>query len=155
VCENAFSFWIRVARWGIFNPKIQTWVNFGGSCIGRCWYILCPFVIFYGHIAHLVYFLVSWYAFPILVSCSKKNLATLFWIECDSKVNVLRKQVSKESVQYKYVFTHATLDLLFTWVCTDFYRFSAECFQLSEICRYIGFPVYLCTLFLNSAMLAE
>jgi hypothetical protein len=37
-------------------------------------YILRPFAIFYGH---LVYFLVIWYIFPILVSCSKKNLATL------------------------------------------------------------------------------
>jgi hypothetical protein len=25
----------RVARWHIFNP---IWVNFGGSCNGRCWY---------------------------------------------------------------------------------------------------------------------
>jgi hypothetical protein len=30
----------------IFRPKIAIWVNFGGSCNGRCWYILwkfCPF----------------------------------------------------------------------------------------------------------------
>jgi hypothetical protein len=30
----------RVARWFVFKPKIQIWVNFGGSAIGRCWYIL-------------------------------------------------------------------------------------------------------------------
>jgi hypothetical protein len=43
---------------GFFKPKIQIWVNFGGSCTGRCWYILCmdtwsilrPFVILYGHL---------------------------------------------------------------------------------------------------------
>jgi hypothetical protein len=33
----------RVARWYIFKPKIQIRVNFGGSCRGRCWYILLPF----------------------------------------------------------------------------------------------------------------
>jgi hypothetical protein len=45
------------------------------------WYILCPFGIFY---AHLVYFMPIWYIlwsfgtfFPVLVSCTKKNLATL------------------------------------------------------------------------------
>jgi hypothetical protein len=26
----------RVARWFVFKPKIQIWVNFGGSCKGRC-----------------------------------------------------------------------------------------------------------------------
>jgi hypothetical protein len=25
----------RVARWFVFKPKIQIWVNFGGSCNGR------------------------------------------------------------------------------------------------------------------------
>jgi hypothetical protein len=30
----------RVARWNIFKPKIPMWVNFGGSCNGRFWYIL-------------------------------------------------------------------------------------------------------------------
>jgi hypothetical protein len=32
------------------------------------WYVLRPFGIFY----------VFWYIFPVLVCCSKKNLATLF-----------------------------------------------------------------------------
>jgi hypothetical protein len=48
----------RVAGWCIFKPKIQIWVNFGGSWNKRCWYILCPFGIFYGH---LPYFLAIWY----------------------------------------------------------------------------------------------
>jgi hypothetical protein len=30
----------RVAGWFVFKPKIQIWVNFGGSCYGKCWYIL-------------------------------------------------------------------------------------------------------------------
>jgi hypothetical protein len=51
----------RVARWHISKPKIPIWVNFGGSCNGRCWYILRPFGLIYGH---LVYFTVVWYIFP-------------------------------------------------------------------------------------------
>jgi hypothetical protein len=47
---------------GLFsNQKIQIWVNFGGSCTGRCWYnfmdtwsILRSFVIFYGHSVYIV-----------------------------------------------------------------------------------------------------
>jgi hypothetical protein len=39
-------------------------------------FILHPFGIFY---SHLVYFLVVWYIFPVLESCSKNNLATLFY----------------------------------------------------------------------------
>jgi hypothetical protein len=50
----------RDARWYIFKPKIQICVNFGSSCNGRCWYMLWPFGIFFGH---LVYFLVIWFIF--------------------------------------------------------------------------------------------
>jgi hypothetical protein len=46
----------RVARWFLFKPKIQIWVNFGGSCTEWClvyfmdtWSILRSFVIFYRH----------------------------------------------------------------------------------------------------------
>jgi hypothetical protein len=28
----------------VFKPKIQVWVNFGGSCDGRSWYILWTLV---------------------------------------------------------------------------------------------------------------
>jgi hypothetical protein len=52
----------RVGRWHIFKPKIPIWVNFEGSCT------------FYGHVA---YSMVIWYSFPVLVSCTKKNLAAL------------------------------------------------------------------------------
>jgi hypothetical protein len=68
----------RVARWYIFKPKLSIWGNFGGSCNGSCWYILWPFDLFYGH---LVYFFATLYIygifFPVLVCCTKKNLATL------------------------------------------------------------------------------
>jgi hypothetical protein len=30
----------RVARWFVFKPKIPIWVNFGGSCYVRYWFIL-------------------------------------------------------------------------------------------------------------------
>jgi hypothetical protein len=43
----------RVARWFIFRPSIVIWVNFGGSCNGRCG-------VFYGH---FVYFAAIWYIF--------------------------------------------------------------------------------------------
>jgi hypothetical protein len=42
----------------IFKPKIPFWENFGGSCNGRCWYILWTFGLFYGH---LKYFMTTWY----------------------------------------------------------------------------------------------
>jgi hypothetical protein len=49
----------RVARWFLFKPKIQIWVNFGGSCNGRCWYILCTLGPFYGL---FLYFMDIWYS---------------------------------------------------------------------------------------------
>jgi hypothetical protein len=48
----------RVARWYIFKPKFQIWVNFGGSCNRRGWYVLYPFGIFY---SHLVFVVAIWY----------------------------------------------------------------------------------------------
>jgi hypothetical protein len=44
----------RVARWFIFRPKIAIWVNFGGSCNGRCWYILWTFGLFYNHLINVM-----------------------------------------------------------------------------------------------------
>jgi hypothetical protein len=48
---------------------------------GKYWYVLWPFGTFY---THLRYFMTIWYIlcsigtfFPVLVSCNKKNLATL------------------------------------------------------------------------------
>jgi hypothetical protein len=43
---------------GIFQTKSPNLGNFGGSCNGRCWYILRPFGIFNGH---LVYLMAIWY----------------------------------------------------------------------------------------------
>jgi hypothetical protein len=38
------------------------------------WNILWRFGIFYDHLVH---FVLIWYIFPVLVSCTKKNLATM------------------------------------------------------------------------------
>jgi hypothetical protein len=46
------------ARWLISKPKIPIWVNFGGSCNEKCWYICWPFGPFYGHLG---YFVTIWY----------------------------------------------------------------------------------------------
>jgi hypothetical protein len=41
--------------------------------------------IFYGHFEYLGHFMTIWYIFPVLVSCTKKNLAALLYTECSSK----------------------------------------------------------------------
>jgi hypothetical protein len=49
----------RVARWFVFKPKIQIWVNFGELCNRRCWYTLWTLGPFYGL---LLYFMDIWYS---------------------------------------------------------------------------------------------
>jgi hypothetical protein len=56
-----------------FQTKNPNSGKFGHSCNGRFWYILWPFDKFS---ARLAYFVVIWYIFPVLVHCTKKNLAT-------------------------------------------------------------------------------
>jgi hypothetical protein len=58
--DHAAKHRVRVARWFVFKPKIPIWVNFGGSCYGKSWYILWPLETLFGH---LVYFVVIWYIF--------------------------------------------------------------------------------------------
>jgi hypothetical protein len=53
----------KVARWYIFRPKRSIWVNFRGSCNGRCWNILCAHPIFGLFYIHLIYFVVIWYTY--------------------------------------------------------------------------------------------
>jgi hypothetical protein len=55
-----------------FKTKNPIWVNLGESYIGRCWYILWTFGIFYGQL-----FLVISYIFPRFGMLYQKNLATL------------------------------------------------------------------------------
>jgi hypothetical protein len=58
----------------IFKLKIQIWVNFGGSWNGSCWYIICKIGLFGVIWSILGLFGIS---FPVLVCCTKRNLATL------------------------------------------------------------------------------
>jgi hypothetical protein len=57
-----------------FKTKYSNLGFFLESYNGRCWYILCPFSVFYGHLVYcmaiLVYLLVIWYIFSVLVCCS-------------------------------------------------------------------------------------
>jgi hypothetical protein len=55
--KKLFFFCVRVAACYIFKPKIQIWVNFGGSCNQRCCYILWPFGLF--TTMYVVYFMVN------------------------------------------------------------------------------------------------
>jgi hypothetical protein len=75
---------IRVARWFVFKPKNPNLCKFGRALdwkmfiyITAIWNILVTFGIFYDHLVH---FLFIWYIFPVLVSCAKKNLATLMTV---------------------------------------------------------------------------
>jgi hypothetical protein len=38
--QGSFLLRNKAARWFVFKPKIKIWVNFGGSCYGKSWYIL-------------------------------------------------------------------------------------------------------------------
>jgi hypothetical protein len=46
MADDASSVRGRVARWFVFKPKIQIWVNFVGSRYGKSCYILWPFGLF-------------------------------------------------------------------------------------------------------------
>jgi hypothetical protein len=70
----------RVARWFVFKPKIKIWGNFGGLAMEDVG-------IFYGHLVHFTAFCYILWSFgnvrgnlvyfPVLVFCTKKNLAIL------------------------------------------------------------------------------
>jgi hypothetical protein len=72
VTMDTFIAKTRVARWFVFKPKIQIWVNFGGPWIGQCLHILLPLVKFFGGILwtfgpfciYLVHYFRFWYHGP-------------------------------------------------------------------------------------------
>jgi hypothetical protein len=71
----------QIAYFQAKNPNLGKILRVLGSCNGSCCYILCPFGLFYGN---LVYFVAISYIlglfgnfFPVLVHCTKKDLATL------------------------------------------------------------------------------
>jgi hypothetical protein len=73
------------------KPKIQIWVNFGGSFKGRFWYTY--FTAIWSILGHLVNFVAIWYIFvafgifyghlvhfsPFWYVSTEKNLATLIY----------------------------------------------------------------------------
>jgi hypothetical protein len=65
-------------RIAYFSPPLigenTFWVHFGRPCKEKYWYILWLFGIFHSAVLDLMAF---WYIFPVLVCCTKKNLATL------------------------------------------------------------------------------
>jgi hypothetical protein len=71
----------RVARWNIFKPNIPVWVNFARVLqwtMLAYFMTICPILQpFDKFCANLEYFVVIWYIFPVLVCCTKKNMATL------------------------------------------------------------------------------
>jgi hypothetical protein len=77
---HSVTAWIACLPDGFSSKKISLLVNFGGPLNGSS-YIFWPFGIFYEAFGicydHLVHFVSIWYIFPVLVSCTKKNLATL------------------------------------------------------------------------------
>jgi hypothetical protein len=67
----------RVARWFVFKPKIQIWVNFGGSYNGKFWYILLPFGLFY---CYWKYFMDIWYIFRRLGILHQEKSGNPGWL---------------------------------------------------------------------------
>jgi hypothetical protein len=74
---------IMVARWFIFVPKLQFFINFWVENVGT----------FYGHLAYFIVILWSigvfcsiWYIFPALVCCFKNNLATLMIMDLSQEI---------------------------------------------------------------------
>jgi hypothetical protein len=68
-----------------FQTKIPIWEKFGGSCNGRCGYILWPFGLFYGH---LVYFMVIWYIYLVcfgMLTEEKSGNPALFYESVQKK----------------------------------------------------------------------
>jgi hypothetical protein len=53
-----------VARWYVFKPNVQIWVNFGRTCNGRSWYFLRPFCLVSGQ---MVYFMAILWSFGIFL----------------------------------------------------------------------------------------
>jgi hypothetical protein len=43
----------QVARWFVFEPHIQIWVNFGGPFNGKCWHFLWSFGVYYANLVML------------------------------------------------------------------------------------------------------
>jgi hypothetical protein len=81
LCNITWLLAIRVARWFVFKTKNPNLGKFWRALDWKKWIyfmaisnMLWTFGIFYAHLVHLV---LIWDIFPVLVSWTKKNLATL------------------------------------------------------------------------------
>jgi hypothetical protein len=93
----------RVARWFIFKQKIPNLGKFWMAldwkmfiCVMAIWNILRTVWKFFDHLVHSVFI---WYIFPVLASCTKKNLATLpsaLWVYPQSE-ELVKKSRQKSS----------------------------------------------------------
>jgi hypothetical protein len=123
---------IRVARWFVFKTKILIWVNFGGPWIGKC---LCTYVTAVGNILwrfgifydHLVNFLFIWYIFSGLVSCTKKNLATLIEMSPKGK---------KEMSTTEPLVVKGKVSCIFSGI-SDLYH--SPCFRLLALVQVVAY----------------
>jgi hypothetical protein len=99
-----FQIRVAIARWFVFKPKTPILGKFWRVLQWKSWYILWPFGLFN---CNWKYFMAIWYIlwsfgifFPVLVFCTKKNLATLFQTQQTVR--------SLKPVQYVYFFREKT-----------------------------------------------
>jgi hypothetical protein len=87
------------------KPKSQfvyTYTYYGGPWNGECWYILGI-----GQLKYLrpfgihMYVAVIWYILPILVYCTKKNLATLDWMDNQIVAAIFVQSKDRKTLQIR------------------------------------------------------
>jgi hypothetical protein len=100
-------------------------------------YTLWPFGIFCGN---LVYFMVIWYIFPVLVCCTKKNLATL--VRCGTtKKEKTRKGLSVTSKPRIYgpdLFFALSTNFRFTFLFIGLQTVNFCQKAMSQSCNHVG-----------------
>jgi hypothetical protein len=98
-----YILWLILWPFSIFRGH---WVYFVAI-----WYIIWQFSTFYGH---LVYYMAIWYIFPVFVSRTKENLATLN-LQTKISLNCIRKI----DFQDGFVVVHGVLSNDWKWACAQ------------------------------------
>jgi hypothetical protein len=90
-----------------FQTKIPNWVIFGGSCNGRCWYILGLVGLFY---SHGKYFMAIWYIlwplfyiFGILYQEKSGNPSRIQCLIQLGKTGKIIRNANKNILAYVYI----------------------------------------------------
>jgi hypothetical protein len=95
-----------------FQTKKLIWVNFGGSCIERFWYILWPFGLFYGH---LVYCYAIWYMYFMVIWSIFRHFGMLTKDKSGNHgVNMHSRQNFRFSCQILHIFGLCTFWTIFS-----------------------------------------